>query len=635
MLRWILTLLYLCTFSLSFGSPNPSTHYSPLSQITATNVHELKRAWSAHTGDVSYGSTTIVKTAFQATPVFANQTLYVCTPFFNVVALNPGTGQQRWKFNSQTNLSIDLEGTLHCRGVSYWELNPHTSNSAQTITIPFARNHRSHHKICQRRIFFGTIEGKLFAIDADTGKRCQSFGKNGSVNLNDFDNHGAGKVDITSPPAIYNNLVIVGTGIADNQRADAPDGIVYAFDANTGKLVWQWDPIPLDMRNKTGAANTWAPIAVDQERGILYLPTSSPSPDFFGGLRTSEIPYATALVALDAKTGKPLWHFQTVHHNLFDYDLASQPLILNLNDGNHTTPAVVQGTKTGLIFAFDRYTGKPLFPIVETPVAKSNVSGEVAAKTQPVPEHPAALTRQTLSADDAWGPFPWDRISCRRQIKKLLNKGMFTPPSLQGSFVLPGFTGGINWGGAAFNPNDHYYIVNTSNLAFALQLIPREQIDAYKKTHPDMQIGLQRGTPFAMARKLLVSPSGAPCVPPPWGTLAAVNLLTGKIVWQVPIGSKKLFGPLHTPQKWGSPTIGGPIVTRTGIIFIASTLDNKLHAFDEKSGRLMWEGTLPAPGMATPITYQYKGKQYVVIAAGGHGLLKTKLSDAVIAFALP
>jgi quinoprotein glucose dehydrogenase len=606
----------------SYGGDAGGTRYSRAKQITLANVGRLRKAWEYKTGDVSDGSGAISATSFQATPILFDDTLYLCTPFNRIVALDPRTGAARWTFDpkveiQKNNQTRKTDGApLRCRGVAAWTDAKAASGAA-----------------CAKRIFEGVIDGRLIAVDASSGALCPQFGDGGSVDLNALQNFGVGQVNMSSPPAIFEDLVIVGTSIGDNVRNDMPHGFVRAFDARTGALAWSWDPIPSALADKTGAGNTWAPISVDAARGLVFLPTSSPSPDYYGGERASEMPYTTAVVTLNARTGERVWHFQTIRHNLWDYDLASQPALVTLRREGASRDAVAQATKMGYVFVLDRETGVPLFSVVERPAPISDVPGEVAAPTQPVPLLPRPIAKQTIVAEDAWGFVYFDMKSCERAIAALDNRGLYTPPSVRGSVVFPSFGGGSNWGSVAYDPDSNLLVANTMNLVAMAQVVPRADFAAVAKANPDDQATAQRGTPFGMRRKILMSFLGAPCNPPPWGELSAIDLRTGEIRWRVPLGQVKK-GPFYTPESWGSPNIGGPLVTAGGLVFIAATMDKKIRAFDLATGNKAWEARLPAFGMATPMTYESGGKQYVVIAAGGHGALGG-WGDSVIAFALP
>jgi quinoprotein glucose dehydrogenase len=606
----------------SYGGDAGGTRYSRATEITRDNVGRLRKAWEYRTGDVSDGSGAISATSFQVTPILFEDTLYFCTPFNRVVALDPRTGAARWTFDPKVEIRKDNQtrktdgGALRCRGVAAW--------ADREVPAGIA---------CARRIFEGVIDGRLIALDAATGKPCPGFGNAGTIDINALPNFGVGQVNFSSPPAIYENLVIVGSSIGDNVRNDMPHGLVRAFDARSGALQWSWDPIPTALASETGAGNTWAPISVDTARGLVVLPTSSPSPDYYGGQRTAEMPYTTAVVTLNARTGERVWHFQTLRHNLWDYDLASQPALVTIRRNGVAKDAVAQATKMGYVFVLDRETGVPLFPVVDRPAPASTVPGELTAPTQPVPQLPPPIAKQTIKAEDAWGLLYFDTKACERELAALDNQGLYTPPSLRGSVVFPLFGGGSNWGSVAYDPASNLLVANTMNLVGMAQVIPRADFAAVAKANPGDQATAQRGTPYGMRRKNLMSFLGTPCNPPPWGELSAIDLSTGEIRWRVPLGQVKK-GPFYTFESWGSPNIGGPFVTASGLVFIAATMDKKIRAFDLRNGAKVWEASLPAFGMATPMTYESGGRQYVVIAAGGHGALGG-WGDSVIAFALP
>jgi quinoprotein glucose dehydrogenase len=609
----------------SYGGDPGGTRYSKLSQITAQNVDRLVAVWEYRTGDVSDGSGEISATSFQATPILFEDKLIFCTPFNRIVALDPRTGREQWTYDPkvETRKSMSAKtdgGALRCRGVAAWTDAQAPAGAA-----------------CARRIFEGVIDGRLVAVDAGNGKPCADFGMQGVLDVNALPHDGVGRISFSSPPAIFEDMVIVGSAIGDNVRTNLPHGYVRAFNARSGKLEWSWDPIPPEMTSATGAANVWAPISVDVKRALVMLPTTSPSPDYFGGERANAMPYTSALVTLNARTGKPVWSFQTIRHNLWDYDLASQPALVDIRKDGSVRAAVAQATKMGFVFVFDRETGAPLFPIVERAAPKSTVPGETTSPTQPVPSLPPPIAHQSIKAEDAWGLLGgwlyFDRHACEKMLAELDNHGLYTPPSVRGSVNIPLFGGGSNWGSVAFDPESNLLIANTMNLVGMIRVVPRDQFDAVKKAHPDDEITAQAGTPYGMWRTILRSPLGIPCNPPPWGELSAIDLASGQIRWRVPLGQVKK-GPFYTFESWGSPNVGGPIVTAGGLVFIGATMDQKVRAFDLKSGSKLWEAKLPAYAMATPMTYSSGGRQYVVIAAGGHGALGG-WGDSVIAYALP
>jgi quinoprotein glucose dehydrogenase len=613
----------------AYGNDPGGMRHSALSQINRENVAKLKVAWVFHTGDISDDQDGRKRSGFETTPILVDGKLYLTTPFNRVIALNPTTGKVLWSYDPKIDQSLDYGDGLINRGVATW-LDP-------SVTPGTA---------CKRRIFEATLDARLISLDSMTGNPCKDFGASGQVDLRNvpgyqhanLGEHMRGWYHMTSPPVTIDDMVIVGSAIDDNNRADMPSGVVRAFDVRTGDLRWSWDPIPQDGSNAarswmTGAANAWSIMTVDVARDLVFVPTGSASPDYYGGLRPGDDKWANSVVALHAKSGKVAWGFQMVHHDLWDYDTASPPLLATLPHEGKNVPVVIQGNKTGFLYVFDRDTGRPVFPVEERTVPQSDIPGEKASPTQPVPLFPPPLTPQHFSIEDAWGPTPADREACREAIGKLRNEGIFTPPSVQGTLAVPGNIGGMNWSGYAFDPQRNLLIVNTNNLMARVRLIPRDKVSSESE---DGEYGPQRGTPYGMLRRFLQSPSDLPCGAPPWGTLTAVDMAKGTIRWQVPLGSMTDFGGTHGSVPPGSISLGGPITTKGGLVFIAGTTDSLIRAFNVETGEELWRATLPAAGNATPMTYEMNGKQYLVIAAGGHQRIpEESLGDSLVAFALP
>lgn len=618
---------------LDYGNSRGGDRYSPLTQITPDNVKHLQVAWIQHTGDVSDGRGEVRSTtAFEATPILVDGTLFVCTPFNRVIALNPETGTERWSYDPKVDLQGGYANQLVCRGVTTWldsELEDGT---------------------CRRRIFTATNDARLIALDAETGAPCEDFGESGQVDLNPGvgEQLWRGEYQVTSPPAVAGDIVIVGSAVADNVRTDAPSGVVRAYDVRTGELIWGWDLAPpFDIPNAQFAAetgymlstpNVWAPFAVDEERDMVFVPTGNPTPDYYGGYRNGIDYYGSSIVAMRASTGEVLWHFQTVHHDLWDFDVPAQPTLTTIVRGGVEIPIVIQATKMGLLFMFHVETGEPIFEIEERPVPQSSVPGEQTSPTQPFPVKPPPLVPHELLPEDAWGLTPFDKKVCKEKLESLYFEGIYTPPSLgQGTLMYPGNGGGSNWGGVAVDPDRELLVANVMDLAWVVSLMPIEEYEDARRANPGVEISPQRGTPYAMRREMLMSNWDLPCSPPPWGTLSAIDLGTGDIRWQVRLGTIRDLSPLPIPWKLGVPNLGGPLVTGSGLIFIGATMDDYIRAFDIETGKELWKGRLPAGGQATPMTYRLSenGKQYVVIAAGGHARAGTTLGDAIVAFALP
>jgi quinoprotein glucose dehydrogenase len=589
--------------------------YSAARQIDRTNVAQLKVAWTYRTGALDVQTRMVQKAAFEATPILVEGKLVLSTQYDHVIALDPQNGAKLWEYDPEVNLQRDYS-EVASRGVSAWVDAKAKPGQA-----------------CRLRVFIGTLDGRLIALDGVTGKRCVAFGANGEVDLQRdaaTQMEWTGGYQVTSAPAIYGDLVITGSSIADNWKVDTGRGIVRAFDARTGKLRWTWDPIPWakDTKPRTGGGNAWSTLSVDPTHDLVFIPTSSPAPDYYGGIRKGDNKWANAVVALRASTGEFVWGFQVVHHDLWDYDVAAQPTLFPWKDG---TPAVVINTKMGHVFVLNRLNGRPLQPVEERPVPQSDIPGEESWPTQPFST--ISLVPEKFEPADAWGPTPEDVEWCAEKIRNSRSKGIFTPPSLQGTVVVPGNAGGVNWGGTAYDPERHLMIANTNRLLAWVKIIPRAEYAAETKRPQDNRIygefGDQDPSPYGIYRTFLLSPSGTPCNTPPWGATVAVDLFSAKIVWEATLGT------MVPGKETGSINLGGPMVTAGGLVLTSATIDPYLRAFDSETGKELWKYELPAGGQATPMTYIANGKQYVVIAAGGHGKLRTKQGDYVLAFALP
>ncbi len=599
----------------TYGNDAGGTRYSPASQINRANVAQLKVAWTFRTGALDQPTRMIRKAAFEATPILADGKLFLSTPYDHVIALDPQSGAKVWEFDPGVDLQHNYS-EVASRGVSAWR-----DSKAKTG------------QPCRLRIFLGTLDARLIALDGETGKHCADFGSNGEIDLSRdaaTQMEWTGGYQVTSAPAIYGDLVITGSSIADNWKVDTGRGIVRALDVRTGRLRWTWDPIPWakETKPRTGAGNAWSTLSVDSEHDLVFIPTGSTAPDYFGGIRKGDNKWANSVVALRASTGEFVWGFQVVHHDLWDYDVASQPTLFAWKDG---TPAVVINTKMGHVFVLNRLTGAPLLPVEERPVPESDIAGEQSWPTQPFST--ISLVPEKFEASDAWGPTPEDVKWCQEKIKASRSEGIFTPPSLQGTAVVPGNVGGVNWGSAAYDPQRHMMIVNTNRLVAWVKLIPRDKFDAETNKQQDNRIygefAGQEPSAYGLYRTFIFSPSGLPCNAPSWGTTEAVDLFTGKKVWDVPLGT------LVPGQQTGSINLGGPMATGGGLVFTSATIAPVLRAFDSETGKELWSYELPAGGQATPMTYTFNGKQYLVIAAGGHGKLGSKQGDYVIAFTLP
>lgn len=635
-LSFILIFLFACKVTLpqetdvewtAYGRDVQGTRYVPAKGITKDNIGQLEIAWTYRTGETTSRFQTREPTSFQATPLVVNGVMYLSTPLGRVLALDPANGKKLWEFDPKIRRDVTY-GDFANRGVSTW-LNKSLSKGAA----------------CRRTIFIATAQSQLIAIDAKNGKTCGKFGKNGIVDLRKglrlkpFETQA---YTVTSPPTAANGLVVVGSSIADNSRPNPASGEIRAYDARTGKLRWSWDPIPQNpvdpafrewrgkLGTKTGGANAWSSISADPTRDLVFIPTSSAAPDYYGVFRLGKNSYSNSIAALKLSTGKLVWSFQTVHHDLWDYDNASPPALVDIEQNGKKIPAVLQATKTGMLFVLNRETGKPIFPVEERRVPASTIPLEEAWPTQPFTALTPPLSAHKFDPKEVWGVTKEDRKACKAAIKDLRNEGIFTPPSEEGTIILPSNIGGAHWGGVAVDPERQIAVVPVNRMASMVQLIPRDKYDRDKYRAEDTKLGhnyeynMMVGTPYVMRRRILTGPSRLPCSPPPWGTLVAIDLKTGLKKWEVPLGSMaRIIGkkfPTEVSEKWGSPNLGGPIVTAAGIVFIGAALDRWLHAFDIETGKEIWRGPIPESGKATPMSYQLSsGEQFVVISVGGGG----------------
>jgi len=625
------------------GNDAGGQRYSPQAQITPQNVSRLEVAWVNRSGDSADEAEVRHEREFhsESTPIKVGNTLYTCFPHSVVSAIDATTGETKWRFDPKAT----REGNpyLVCRGVAYYEVQD---------------------QACPRRIYSPVFDGRIVALNADTGEVCTGFAKNGYIDqLENLGRSPTGFTISTSPPLAVNNRIIVGSRIRDNQAVDEPSGVVRAYDPLTGKLIWAWDmgrgddavpPLPEGEVYTRGTPNVWGTITADPQLGMVYLPLGNATPDYFiGNRRPFDDKFGSSIVALDIETGKYRWHFQTVHHDQWDFDLPVGPSLVDLPaaDGG-TVPALLQTTKQGQIFLLDRRDGHPLAEVQEKPVPSRGVApGQPLSPTQPFSVGMPSFTPQTIRERDLWGATPIDQLLCRITFRKSRYEGIFTPQGTDGIIGHPAFDGVTDWGGAAIDPENKVMVVNTMVMPFTIRLIPRDSEEG-RRVAGARQVGEapppntavnyypQTGTPYIAAVGPWLSVFGTPCTAPPWGELAAVDLKQRKLLWKVTLGTSRDTGPfrwrLPVGLPTGAPNIGGAIVTRGGVAFIGATTDQYLRAFDVKTGKELWRGRLPAGGQATPMTYVgADGRQYVVITAGGHGALGTRYGDYTIAFALP
>jgi quinoprotein glucose dehydrogenase len=609
------------------GDPG-GLRYSPLTQITPQNVDRLELVWEHRSGDFHPGAPDHAATAFQVNPLVIGDTLYYCTPFQRVFALRAETGEERWMFDPGLRARAP-EGPypLGCRGLAYWEDAAAAAGSA-----------------CRRRLLYGTKDSELLALDADTGQLCPGFGEAGRVKLREGIEQGIPEWEYypTSPPVIIGDLAVIGALVADQVRSDNPSGVVRAFDVRSGRLAWAWDPVPPDRASPTvagerwarGTPNVWSLLSADAERGLVFVPTGNPGPDSYGGVRDGADYYGSSTVALDARTGKPVWHFQAVHHDVWDFDTPAQPQLFQIPGVGGGRAGVAQPTKMGFLFLLDRETGEPMYPVEERPVPQGGAPGDVLSPTQPFPTHPAPLHPDRI---EPWGFTPYDRRACAELLGRYRWDGFYTPPTLEGALQMPHTSGGMNWGGVAIDPVNAILLTNQNHLVLVSQFVPRaeyEKIDPSGVIYPQEAYPM-KGTPFGLRRFTALSPFGAPCNRPPWGTLKAVDLRSGRVLWERPFGTTRDSAPFPIWFELGVPSFGGGILTAGGVFLIGATWDRYFRAFDPRSGEELWRQRIPYAANSLPATFRLRkdSRQFVVVAAGGNPL--TGPGDALLAFALP
>lgn len=612
----------------AFGGSLAGGGYSALDQIAPANIGQLDLAWTYKTG------VTVPSMGFSAQPIMIDDLLYFCTPNNLVIALDPETGQRRWQFDPQI---ASVPPSASCRGVSHF-------------TVPNGSG------ACAERIIFGTSDARLMAVDARTGISCADFGIDGAVDLK----RGMGDVPpgtyyVSSPPMIADGKAVIGGWVSDNLSTDMPSGVIRAFDATSGKLAWAWDMDNPELMGEPdkgqtysrGSANSWGLMSADEELGLVYVPTGNGSPDYFGAFRKPGTEkYASSVVALDVKTGRPRWSFQTVHHDLWDYDVMAKPVLIDLTIGGEQRKALIQTSKRGQIFILDRVTGKPLARIEERPVPQGAVAGDRTSLTQPFSTEMPSFDDTVLTEAMMWGVTPIDQLWCRIRFAGARYDGPLTPPGLEPTILYPSYLGGQNWGGVSIDPERRLMFVNWIRMANYTRLLPRDDPEAIRAGkefyhEPGKVVSPQEGTPYAVATGAFLSPLNIPCNEPPFGKIAVVDLDKRKIVWEKPFGTSRDAGPFgltsNFPLPMGVPNQGGALTLRSGVVFIAATQERMLRAFELQTGKLLWKYRLPAGGHTIPMTYvsPKSKRQFVVLPAGGSLPLLSGVGDSLMAFALP
>ncbi|MCL4790783.1 MAG: pyrroloquinoline quinone-dependent dehydrogenase [Gammaproteobacteria bacterium] len=623
-----------------YGGDEGGSRYSALTQIDKDNVGKLELVWQYRTGAVAANPALKSMIDFQATPTLlpaaAGAHLVICDPFGKVIALDPASGRERWSMDPEID-KTPYAGRFKCKGVAYWADSTAEAGAA-----------------CAHRLFLATADKRLIAMDARDGRLCAGFGVQGEVDVDVLlrslvPADGTELTQLVSPPTVVRDVVAVSSFSNKFKTASSVNGAIRGFDARTGELRWSFDPLVRDASTgltptpqQVGGANTWVPMSADSPRDLLFVPTAGPAPNYWGVHRPGNNDYANSIIALRGSTGEVVWHFQTLHHDIWDRDVGSSPILTEISREGRKVPAVIQLVKTGMVFAFNRETGEPLFPIEERPVpTDTDIEGEQLSPTQPFPVKPPVLVRNTISPDDAWGFTIFDRNACRRKIESMRHGGHYEPIMTTGTILYPQPGGGPNWGGGAYDPERNLLITPVSQIPFYVKLIPKAEVDPEYAKRPEAGAPMQGpgylgGTPYGVKQGPLMSPSFTPCTAPPWNMLVAVDMVSGDIRWKIPFGRLDKLMPFPIPLNLGGPSAGGPIVTASGLIFIGASSDDRVHAYDVETGEELWEMRAPTSAMATPMTYELDGRQYVVFAAGGHSWYDAKgIDDYVLAYALP
>lgn len=615
----------------AYGGSIAGTRFSPLDQLTPMNVANLRLAWTFRTGPTPKGP----GATLEVTPLEIGDSVYLCNGANTVFALDAEDGHLLWRFDPRPQVK-GIVGAI-CRGVAYYQ---------NSLALPG--------EDCAQRIITSTIDAKLWAVDARTGKPCSGFGREGVVDLKAGLGDVPGDFEFTSAPLVVSDRIILGGGwFTNNDMAGDPVLVVRAFDVRTGQFAWAWNngvhglssPLSTGQKYVPGTPNAWAPMAADEKLGLVYVPSGNATPDYWGGERTEDAErYASSVVALEVGSGDVRWSFQTTHHDVWDYDTNSQPTLADLDLGRGLVQALIQGTKRGQVFVLDRATGKPLLQVNELPAPRSLVPGEHLAATQPYSVELPSFAGPELSERAMWGLTPFDQLWCRIKFREARYEGPMTPPGLSPTVEYPGYKGGIGWGGVSVDLDRNVMIVNSSRIAVYARLIARDEANAIlaaaKSRGIHSHIATQIGAPFAAEVAPFLSPIGVPCQQPPYGMLSAVNLKTHKLMWSKPFGTARDSGPFglesHLPFTMGVPNEGAAITTSGGLTFIGATQERSLRAIDTLTGRLLWSVRVPAGPQATPMTYISKtsGRQFVIIAAGGHPSMRTKLGDYILAYSL-